>query len=52
MCTALEQLVIYRMPAIPLAPDLPPTIEHFAFRNDRNHGNTLLPILNAVDALP
>ncbi|KAG1730308.1 hypothetical protein EDB19DRAFT_1740754 [Suillus lakei] len=54
MCTALEELVIYHVPTrFPLAPDLPPTIEHLSFRNP-NHTlrHTLQPIIEAVDALP
>lgn len=54
MCTALEELVIYHVPThFPLAPDLPPTIEHLSFRNPNHvYRNTLQPIIEAVDALP
>lgn len=54
MCTALEELVIYNVPThFPLAPDLPPTIEHLSFRNPKHtYRNTLQPIIEAVDALP
>ncbi|KAG2133285.1 hypothetical protein DEU56DRAFT_810758 [Suillus clintonianus] len=54
MCTALEELVIYHVPThFPLAPDLPPTIEHLSFRNpNHTYRNTLQPIIEAVDALP
>lgn len=54
MCTALEELVIYHVPThFPLAPDLPPTIEHLSFRNpNHTYRNTLQPIIEAVNALP
>ena len=56
MCTALEKLVFYNFdlpPRYALAPNLPPTIEHFTFAIlDFNHGMTLKPIIDAVDALP
>jgi hypothetical protein len=48
MCTALEELVLPSVPETPLAPDLPPTIEHLSFRFVR----TLLPIIDAVTVLP
>ncbi|KAG2340271.1 hypothetical protein BDR05DRAFT_549609 [Suillus weaverae] len=54
MCTALEELIIYHVPThCPLAPDLPPTIEHLSFRNPNHiYRNTLQPIIEAVNALP
>lgn len=54
LCTALEELVIYHVPThFPLAPDLPPTIEHLSFRNpNHTYRTTLQPIIKAVDALP
>jgi hypothetical protein len=54
MCTALEELVIFHVPThFPLAPDLPPTIEHLSFRNpNHTYRYTLQPIIEAVDALP
>ena len=53
-CTRLEELVIYNLPVfVPLAPELPPSIEHLSFRNP-NHTfrNTLRPILDAIEVLP
>ncbi|KAH7909674.1 hypothetical protein BJ138DRAFT_1066661 [Hygrophoropsis aurantiaca] len=53
-CTELEELLLYHIPSIvPLAPDLPQTIQHFGFWNSiSNHQKTLDPILDAVDSLP
>ena len=53
-CTCLEELVIYNLPVfVPLAPELPPSIEHLSFRNPRHaFRNTLRPILDAIEVLP
>ena len=53
-CTRLEELVIYNLPVfVPLAPELPPSIEHLPFRNPRHaFRNTLGPILDAIEVLP
>jgi hypothetical protein len=64
MCTALKELVLYEFelpPRCPLAPNLPPTIEHLCFtiRNPTyfiTHQllipTTLQPLIDAVDVLP
>jgi hypothetical protein len=53
-CTRLEELVIYNLPVlVPLAPELPPSIEHLSFRNPTHTlRNTLRPILDAIAVLP
>lgn len=53
-CTRLEEFVIYNIPVIvPLAPELPPSIEHLSFRNPIHaFRNTLCPILDAIEVLP
>jgi hypothetical protein len=50
-CVALEELVIWRMSLLPLAPDLPRTIEHLSFRHDE-YNNTVPLVVEAVDVLP
>ncbi|OJA10581.1 hypothetical protein AZE42_04640 [Rhizopogon vesiculosus] len=56
MCTALEELVLYGLepsPCRPLVPNLPPTIEHFAFGiRDYHSCISLQPSISAVDAHP
>jgi hypothetical protein len=67
MCTALKELVLYELelpPRCPLAPNLPPTIEHLCFtvRSPTRpitrwsliptHRTTLQPLIDAVDVLP
>ncbi|KAF8120272.1 hypothetical protein EV363DRAFT_1374332 [Boletus edulis] len=53
-CTRLEELVVYNIPIIvPLAPGLPPSIEHFSFRNPSHaFRDTLHPIIHAIEVLP
>lgn len=53
-CTRLEEFVIYNIPVIvPLAPELPSSIEHLSFRNPKHtFRNTLRPILDAIEVLP
>ncbi|KAF8547674.1 hypothetical protein OG21DRAFT_1517153 [Imleria badia] len=55
-CTRLEELVIYNVPVdVPLAPGLPPSVEHLSFRNSRlttTFRNTLRPFLDAIEVLP
>ena len=53
-CTRLEELVIYNLPVfVPLAPELPPSIEHLPFRNPRHtFKNMLRPILDTIEVLP
>ncbi|KAH0832343.1 hypothetical protein J3R83DRAFT_13359 [Lanmaoa asiatica] len=53
-CTHLEEFVIYNIPVIvPLAPALPPSIEHLSFRNPlHDFRSTLGPILDAIEVLP
>lgn len=53
-CTRLQELVIYNVPVfVPLAPELPHSIEHLSFRNPRHtFRNTLRPFLEAIEVLP
>ncbi|KAJ8589392.1 hypothetical protein M405DRAFT_211962 [Rhizopogon salebrosus TDB-379] len=67
MCTALKELVLYELelpPRCPLAPNLPPTIEHLCFTIHHptnpitrqplipSHRTALQPLIDAVDVLP
>ncbi|KAF8547673.1 hypothetical protein OG21DRAFT_1526995 [Imleria badia] len=51
-CTRLEELVIYNVPVfVPLAPELPPSIEHLSFRNPRHtFRKSLRPFLDAIES--
>lgn len=53
-CTRLEEFVIYNIPVIvPLAPELPSSIEHLSFRNPiHTFRDTLRSILDAIKVLP
>ncbi|KIJ61141.1 hypothetical protein HYDPIDRAFT_169884 [Hydnomerulius pinastri MD-312] len=53
-CTELEELVLFHVPTmVPLAPALPPSIEHLSFRNPiHTYRNTLRPFLDAIEVLP
>ncbi|KAG2743680.1 hypothetical protein P692DRAFT_20706409, partial [Suillus brevipes Sb2] len=50
ICTALEEMILHCVPTrVPLASDLPPTIEHFAFGEYRG---LLQLVFETVDVLP
>ncbi|KAI9566170.1 hypothetical protein HD554DRAFT_2025901 [Boletus coccyginus] len=53
-CTHLEELILYNLPVlVPLVPDIPLSIEHLSFRNQRHtFRHTLRPILDAIEVLP
>ncbi|KAG8214893.1 hypothetical protein J3R82DRAFT_10065 [Butyriboletus roseoflavus] len=53
-CTCLEEFIIYNIPVlVPLAPELPPSIEFLSFRNPiHTFRDTLHPILDAIEVLP
>jgi len=51
LCTLLEELVIFRIPTVIELRDLPPTIEHFSFRDPTNIGFHAL-ILPLIATLP
>ncbi|KIK39684.1 hypothetical protein CY34DRAFT_320370 [Suillus luteus UH-Slu-Lm8-n1] len=51
ICTALEEMILNGVPmCVPLASDLPPTIEHLAFGEYR--GSLQLVIEAVLDVLP
>jgi len=50
ICAALEELMLNGVPmCVPLASDLPPTIEHFAFGEYRD---SLQLVMETVDVFP
>jgi len=53
-CTHLEELILYNLPVlVPLAPELPLSIEHLSFRNPTHTFRHMLrPILDAIEVLP
>jgi len=51
LCTQLEELVLYHIPTVIELKDLPPTIEHFSFRNPAN-AELCAVMVPLIDTLP
>ncbi|KAJ6613279.1 hypothetical protein B0H10DRAFT_1881385 [Mycena sp. CBHHK59/15] len=52
-CTNLSELVLLNVPTLISLPDLPPSLEHFAFVIQTHSASVdLRPVINAVSALP